>query len=121
MARFGGDEFAVIQIGLNQPDGALRLARRLMSTTDNPFVLDGKRASVSLSLGIAVYPTDAEEPEQLLRRADVALYRSKEGRPGQTSDSSKPTWMPSCGAGPRWSRTCAPPSSATNWNRSISR
>ena len=78
VARFGGDEFAVIQIGLNQPDGALRLARRLMSTTDNPFVLDGKRASVSLSLGIAVYPTDAEEPEQLLRRADVALYRSKE-------------------------------------------
>lgn len=81
LARFGGDEFAVIQIGINQPDGALRLARRLLSTTDDPFVLDGKRASISLSLGIAIYPTDAEETHQLLRRSDVALYRAKqEGR-----------------------------------------
>ena len=83
LARFGGDEFAIIQIGSTQPLGAMRLGRRLVAAMEEPFHLGKVTVTVGLSAGIALYPTDADSPAELLRRADVALFRTKEnGRAG---------------------------------------
>lgn len=77
LARFGGDEFAVLQVGGIQPLGALRLARRLIKATEEPFELAEGQVAVGLSAGIALFPANAEDAAQLVRRADVALCRAK--------------------------------------------
>jgi diguanylate cyclase (GGDEF)-like protein/PAS domain S-box-containing protein len=81
VARLGGDEFAVVQVGLAQPEGADALARRLTEALSRPFDLDGHEVLVGTSVGVALFPVDGDDPERLLRRADLALYRAKaEGR-----------------------------------------
>ena len=77
-ARIGGDEFAIIQPLGSQPSAALALAQRLLHAVQQPFNIDGQRLLVGVSIGIAVYPTGGETPDQLLRSADTALYRAKE-------------------------------------------
>ncbi len=79
-ARIGGDEFAIIQRLGGQPSTAtaLALAQRLLHAVQQPFDIDGQRLLVGVSIGIAVYPTGGETPDQLLRNADTALYRAKE-------------------------------------------
>ena len=76
-ARFGGDEFAILQQGISQPLGALRLARRLVSAMEEPFDISGTKVAVGLSAGIALCPVDAGSVSELLRRADIALFRAK--------------------------------------------
>ncbi len=78
IARFGGDEFAVVETGMMQPQDAVRLARRLIGAMEEPFQLEGGRVTVGLSIGISVFPADAQESDQLVRRADVALCRAKD-------------------------------------------
>ena len=79
--RLGGDEFAVLQCGAPQPSSSTALARRIIAALGMPFELDGHRAQIGGSVGIAIAPFDGEEPEQLLKCADLALYRAKsEGR-----------------------------------------
>jgi diguanylate cyclase (GGDEF)-like protein/PAS domain S-box-containing protein len=81
VARLGGDEFAVIQTGIDEPTEAAALAKRIRDQIGRPFDLAGVQAVVNASIGIAVAPTDATEPEQLLKQADMALYAAKgEGR-----------------------------------------
>ena len=79
-ARIGGDEFAIIQPLGGQPSAAtaLALAQRVLHAVQQPFDIGGRRLLVSVSIGIAVYPTGGETPDQLLRNADIALYRAKE-------------------------------------------
>ena len=77
-ARLGGDEFAIIQPLGSQPSAAKALAQRLLHAVQQPFVIDGQRLLVGVSIGIAVHPTGGETPDQLLRSADTALYRAKE-------------------------------------------
>ncbi len=76
-ARMGGDEFAIIQPAATQPGAAVALAQRLLSTIGQPFELAGGRAVVGASIGIAIFPQHGDNPETLLRNADVALYRAK--------------------------------------------
>ena len=76
-ARIGGDEFAILQ-PLGQPSAAMALAQRLLHAVQQPFDIDGQRVMVGVSIGIAVYPTGRETPDQLLRSADTALYGAKE-------------------------------------------
>ena len=78
VARMGGDEFAIIQPPGGQPYAAVALARRLLETLAEPFDVDGRRAFIGISIGIAIYPQDGESAELLLRHADIALYRAKE-------------------------------------------
>ena len=76
-ARLGGDEFAVLQCGAPQPSSSTNLARRIIEALSAPFDLDGQRAHIGASVGIALAPVDGDEPEQLLKSADMALYRAK--------------------------------------------
>jgi diguanylate cyclase (GGDEF)-like protein len=84
VARYGGEEFAIILINTER-EGAYRLAERIRKTIEKrPFTLkqvQERNISVTLSLGIASYPRDGKVKEDLISRADVALYRAKgEGR-----------------------------------------
>ena len=81
VSRVGGDEFTVIQAGPYSREGAVALAERIIAATNEPYDLDGHRATVGVSVGIAVAPRDGTSPDPLLRNADMALYRAKsEGR-----------------------------------------
>jgi predicted signal transduction protein with EAL and GGDEF domain len=73
----GGDEFVVLQTHLDRPEDAEALARRLLSSIDCPFDLDGHHIVVSTSIGIAIAPRDGTTSEELLRNADMALYAAK--------------------------------------------
>ena len=81
VSRMGGDEFTIIQAGPYSAEAATALARRVVEVTNEVYDLDGRRASVGVSIGIAVAPGDGILSEVLLRNADTALYRAKaEGR-----------------------------------------
>jgi diguanylate cyclase (GGDEF)-like protein len=81
VARLGGDEFAIVQVGAAQPTGAKILASRVIEAIAEPFNIDGHQIVIGTSVGIAVAATDGNEPDQLLKNADMALYRAKaEGR-----------------------------------------
>jgi diguanylate cyclase (GGDEF)-like protein len=78
VARLGGDEFTVIMPRLADPEGAAKLARRILSSLAHPFRLDGREIFVNASIGIAIYPYDGEDLEMLLMHADTAMYKAKE-------------------------------------------
>jgi diguanylate cyclase (GGDEF)-like protein/PAS domain S-box-containing protein len=82
VARLGGDEFAVIQISHHEPESdAAALAMRIVSIVSTPYQLQGHHVSIGASVGIALAPADASEPDELIKKADLALYRAKaEGR-----------------------------------------
>ena len=77
-ARFGGDEFAVLQIGLAGPHEAGILAERIVPLLSEPYDIDGQQVAIGTSVGIALAPADGETAEQLLGNADMALYQAKE-------------------------------------------
>jgi diguanylate cyclase (GGDEF)-like protein/PAS domain S-box-containing protein len=77
VARLGGDEFTILLDDIKEPADANRAAERLMKALAPPFVLAGKEIFTSISIGIAMSNTAYEEPEDLLRDADTAMYRAK--------------------------------------------
>jgi diguanylate cyclase (GGDEF)-like protein len=77
IARLGGDEFVIVQCGASQPNGATALANRMIDAVGAPSELDGHQIVVGLSIGIAIAPNDGTDPHQLLKNADMALYRAK--------------------------------------------
>jgi diguanylate cyclase (GGDEF)-like protein len=77
LARMGADEFAIVQTGLGSPQDAARLCERLLRAMEEPFELLGQSAHVQAHIGVAVYPIDGLEAEQLLQRAGLALGRTK--------------------------------------------
>jgi diguanylate cyclase len=76
LARLGGDEFAVLCPGASVA-GARRVAQRLQEALDKPFPLGDLQIHVDASIGIATYPADGTTSEELLQRADVAMYQAK--------------------------------------------
>jgi len=76
-ARLGGDEFAIVQRGGDQPHRADLLAQRVLAALGGQFTLGGKQIAISCSIGIALYPADAATPGDLVKNADMALYRAK--------------------------------------------
>ena len=82
VARLGGDEFAILQVGsTHQPADATGLAGRLIDLLGQPCNLNGHQVVVGVSIGVALAPHDGSDPDQLLKSADMALYRAKaEGR-----------------------------------------
>jgi|HubBroStandDraft_4_1064222.scaffolds.fasta_scaffold09205_2 diguanylate cyclase (GGDEF)-like protein len=81
VARFGGDEFVILQVGIAQPSGASLLASRLIGVLSEPCEIDGAQLACGASIGIAVAPPDGGDLNKLLACADAALYKSKaEGR-----------------------------------------
>ena len=77
VARLGGDEFAVVQTGLSDMSGATRLAARIVTTMAAPFDLAGHQVVIGASVGVAAAPSDGEDADELLKKADMALYRAK--------------------------------------------
>jgi diguanylate cyclase (GGDEF)-like protein len=77
VARLGGDEFAVLQLAINQPQDAAELADRLIQLITQPCEIDGHSIAVGTSVGIALAPQDGADPSNLLKHADMALYRAK--------------------------------------------
>jgi diguanylate cyclase (GGDEF)-like protein len=77
VARLGGDEFAIVQVGTEQPFGATALATRLIAEIAKPFELDGHQVVIDASVGISIAPNDGTDPDNLLKSADMALYRAK--------------------------------------------
>jgi diguanylate cyclase (GGDEF)-like protein len=81
VARLGGDEFAVIQCDVRGPEAASALAQRIIQVVAEPFAFDGDEVRVAASVGVALSPGDGVEADQLMKNADLALYRAKaEGR-----------------------------------------
>jgi diguanylate cyclase (GGDEF)-like protein len=77
VARLGGDEFAILQMMPRDRNETLALAQRLVDATGQPYDLEGRRISTSISLGIAVEDDETTDAEHLFRNADMALYRAK--------------------------------------------
>jgi diguanylate cyclase (GGDEF)-like protein len=79
LARFGGDEFAIIQTGVSHHHEAEALARRILDSVKRPIELAGTTVSVGASIGIVLSPHNGQDRETLLRLADTALYQAKNG------------------------------------------
>jgi diguanylate cyclase (GGDEF)-like protein len=78
IARVGGDEFAVLLPEISRAEDAAQVAERILEGLRPPLVLGGSQVHPTTSMGIAFYPNDAEEPDTLLRNADIAMYNAKE-------------------------------------------
>jgi diguanylate cyclase (GGDEF)-like protein/PAS domain S-box-containing protein len=77
LARFGGDEFTVLLVDIEHPRNALRVGTRIHEFMSAPFVLGGQEVYATASIGIATNDTPGNQPEDLLRAADTAMYRAK--------------------------------------------
>ncbi|MEH0167120.1 EAL domain-containing protein [Paucibacter sp. JuS9] len=78
VCRLGGDEFTVVIEDVARVDDVATLAQKIISSLALPILLEGRELVVSASLGIALYPEDAEGVDELSRAADAAMYRAKE-------------------------------------------
>jgi diguanylate cyclase (GGDEF)-like protein len=77
VARLGGDEFAVIQMDLERPEASGDLAQRMIQSIGAPYLIDGHHIQVGASVGVTISPADGVNVDQLLKNADMALYRAK--------------------------------------------
>ncbi len=77
MARLGGDEFALVLHSLPTEEAAAAVATRILSSFEQPFVVEGHELGVGISIGIALSPRHTDDPDVLLRLADVAMYIAK--------------------------------------------
>lgn len=78
VARLGGDEFAIIQTGVAGPDEAAALSLRIVDVVHQAFLIDGQELHIGISIGVAVPEEDRNDPDKLLKCADIALYRAKQ-------------------------------------------
>lgn len=77
IARLGGDEFAIIQVGVESPEDAAALAQRVVEAMAEPLIVQAHQIPIGTSIGIAIAPGDGANAEELLQKADFALYRAK--------------------------------------------
>ncbi len=78
LARLGGDEFAIIQaIPADQFQGTATLAKRIIDIIGESYAVDGNKVSIGTSIGIALAPRDGQNPDELMKNADLALYKAK--------------------------------------------
>ncbi len=77
LARIGGDEFFIFLENLSTPENASVVAGRIISKLSEPFIIKGREARIGSSIGICLYPDDGDNPEALVRKADIAMYQAK--------------------------------------------
>lgn len=77
LARLGGDEFALALTGLAEPGDATSQAKACLNALAEPLVIEDHAVSVSASIGVSLFPCDAQDSQTLLRQADQAMYRAK--------------------------------------------
>lgn len=78
VARFGGDEFAVLVDNVASRDLATTIAKNMLDALSPVFRIDDHDLYITASIGISIYPVDGDESSELLRKADIAMYRAKE-------------------------------------------
>jgi diguanylate cyclase (GGDEF)-like protein len=81
-ARLGGDEFAIYHVADRQPESAELLARRITACIAEPFDIEGHHITIGTSIGIALAARDGDNADELLKNADMALYRAKQDGKG---------------------------------------
>ncbi len=84
VARFGGDEFVVLALGIRDADEAINLAGKVHELFKQPFDICGQKMTLCMSIGISLYPSDPADAEGLLRHADAAMYEAKQKGQGRT-------------------------------------
>jgi diguanylate cyclase (GGDEF)-like protein len=84
VARLGGDEFAMLLPSIGSTDNAVAVATRIHEALCEPVEIDGVRLQIGASIGVAMYPFNSINAEQLLRHADIAMYVAKRGGHGVT-------------------------------------
>jgi two-component system, cell cycle response regulator len=92
VARIGGDEFIMVLCEISRVEDTVRPATRILDLLEAPFEIDGKSVRVSGSIGIAFYPTDAEDSEALIARADEALYSAKDAGKNRYQFAARPAF-----------------------------
>jgi diguanylate cyclase len=82
VARLGGDEFAVLLPRISTGEGVVTVANKLHAALEEPFTLEGLALEVEASIGLALYPEHGNDPDELLQRADIAMYVAKQTHAG---------------------------------------
>jgi diguanylate cyclase (GGDEF)-like protein/PAS domain S-box-containing protein len=82
VARWGGDEFAIVPSGTTDVPRAILIAEKLLETLEAPFTVAGQQVDIGASIGIAIYPEHGDDATTLMGRADVAMYVAKQARSG---------------------------------------
>ncbi len=77
VARLGGDEFAILQSSVGGPQDAEVLAGRVIAAMGAPLVCEGQEVTIGASIGVTIHPRDGTDEDDLLRNADLAMYRAK--------------------------------------------
>ncbi|TXN60449.1 EAL domain-containing protein, partial [Methylobacterium sp. WL30] len=77
VARIGGDEFVILQTGIQEAANTQALARRLVDLIGRTYMVDGHLLTIGASVGVALAPGDGSDADTLLKNADLALYRAK--------------------------------------------
>jgi diguanylate cyclase (GGDEF)-like protein/PAS domain S-box-containing protein len=77
VARIGGDEFILTLVNLNNVADAEMVSRKILKSLASPVQVDGHELFITTSIGISIYPGDAEDPTGLVKKADVAMYHAK--------------------------------------------
>lgn len=78
VARMGGDEFTIILEGVSSEQNILVVAKRITESIATPFELKGHQISIGISIGVTIYPHDDHPVDELLKHADMAMYRAKQ-------------------------------------------
>ena len=91
VARMGGDEFLLLMPELHAIEDANKIIDKIAAAFKEPFLIDGSRLNMSVSMGLAIYPDDGEDMETLMRKSDAIMYNIKrhgpsEGRPRYTQE-----------------------------------
>ena len=77
VARFGGDEFVLLLTNIKKAQDAARVARRILYTLSDAFVLGSHKIFITTSIGISLFPADGQDGETLIKNADKAMYHAK--------------------------------------------
>jgi diguanylate cyclase (GGDEF)-like protein len=83
VARFGGDEFIILVENIEDSNHIEMIAQKILNCFNRPFVIDGQECFITTCIGIAIYPTDGENAEKLIKNADVAMFKAKENGKNQ--------------------------------------
>jgi len=94
VARLGGDEFVVLLQGVTELDQANQVGRKLITAIDAPINFHGEACQVGASIGISLYPADSSDLQDLINRADAAMYRAKRAGGNRLDDDGDPLTQP---------------------------
>ncbi len=87
--RYGGDEFVIMLPEIDSPAIATALAVEIVGRLSEPYIIDGHKIHMAVSVGVAVYPGDGQTFDDLMKQADIAMYRTK-GTGHSTSITEQP-------------------------------